>query len=297
VLPNPSRDALGLVSVGNAIPHTELRIADEDGNALPDGRVGHILIRGANVTHGYFEEPEVNAATITADGWLRTGDLGIVSGGEIYITGRAKEILFVNGQNYYPHDLESVAQRAEGMELGKVVVAGVRPPGAETDQLVVFLLHRGEMKDFVGVATEAARLINEHTGLEVAEVIPVKRIPKTTSGKIQRHLLEQDYLDGKFAPELAELTTLRGAQAVAPAGGADALEAQLLRICNTVLSTRPIGPADNLFEIGVSSLKLIEIHELIDREFPGQIDLTEIFDHPTVAELARFLSAKVSGKA
>jgi aryl carrier-like protein len=70
-----------------------------------------------------------------------------------------------------------------------------------------------------------------------------------------------------------------------------------VRICNTVLSARPIGPADNLFEIGVSSLKLIEIHELIDREFPGQVDLTEIFDHPTVAELARFLHAKVGGGA
>jgi acyl-CoA synthetase (AMP-forming)/AMP-acid ligase II/aryl carrier-like protein len=297
VLTSPSRDALGLVSVGNAIPFCELRIANDAGEAMPDGRVGHILIRGENVTHGYFEEPAVNAATITADGWLRTGDLGIVSGGEVYITGRAKEILFVNGQNYYPHDLESVAQRAQGMELGKVVVAGVRPPGAETDQLVVFLLHRGELKEFVAVSSEAARLINEHTGLEVAEVVPVKRIPKTTSGKIQRHLLEQEYLDGKFAAELAELATLRGAQAALPAGGADALEAQLLKICNSVLTTRPIGANDNLFEIGVSSLKLIEIHELIDREYPGQIDLTEIFDHPTVADMARFLTSKLNGAA
>jgi len=295
VLDSPSRDALGLVSVGTAIPHTELRIAGDDGQALPDGRVGHILIRGGNVTQGYYEEPEVNAATISADGWLRTGDLGLVSGGETYITGRAKEILFVNGQNYYPHDLESVAQRAKGMELGKVVVAGVRPPGAETDQLIVFLLHRGEMADFVPVAAEAARLINEHTGLEVAEVVPVKRIPKTTSGKVQRHLLEEEYLNGAFQAELGELALLRGAQAASPAGGADALQTQLLRICNSVLSTRPIGANDNLFEIGVSSLKLIEIHELIDKEFPGQIDLTEIFDHPTVADMAKFLSAKAAG--
>ncbi len=293
VLASPSRDALGLVSVGKAIPHTELRIAGDDDAELPEGRVGHILIRGGNVTKGYYEEPEVNAATITADGWLRTGDLGLVTGGETYITGRAKEILFVNGQNYYPHDLESVAQRAQGMELGKVVVAGVRPPGAETDQLIVFLLHRGEMKDFVPVAAEAAKLINEHTGLEVAEVVPVKRIPKTTSGKIQRHLLEEEYLNGTFAAELGELTTLRGAQAASPEGGADALQTQLLRICNSVLSARPIGANDNLFEIGVSSLKLIEIHELIDKEYPGQIDLTEIFDHPTVADMAKFLSAKV----
>ncbi len=127
------RDALSFVSVGAPIPGCEVRIAGNDDAALPAGRIGHILIRGANVTGGYFEEPDVNAATITRDGWLRTGDIGLIVEGELYITGRAKEIIFVNGQNYYPHDLEGIATQAPGMELGKVVVAGVRPPGAETD--------------------------------------------------------------------------------------------------------------------------------------------------------------------
>ncbi len=124
--------------------------------------------------------------------------------GELYITGRAKEIIFVNGQNYYPHDLESIAQQAPDMELGKVVVAGVRPPGAETDQLTVFVLYRGDLAQFPALATTIARLINEQAGLEVAQVVPVKRIPKTTSGKIQRHLLEQQLLDGEFSADLAE---------------------------------------------------------------------------------------------
>ena len=293
VLATASRDALGLVSVGKAIPLCELRIAGEDDHALADGHIGHIHIRGGNVTAGYFEEPEVNRATITADGWLRTGDLGLVVDGETYITGRAKEILFVNGQNYYPHDLESVAQNAAGMELGKVVVAGVRPPGAETDQLVVFLLHRGDAADFLPLAAEVTRLINEHTGLEVADVVPVKRIPKTTSGKIQRHHLEQAYIDGEFAAELAEVAALRGSKAGSTAQSTDAIESRLLRICNSVLVNRAVGPDDNLFEIGASSLKLIEIHEQIDRDYPGVLDLTELFDHPTIAELARHLTSKL----
>jgi acyl-CoA synthetase (AMP-forming)/AMP-acid ligase II/aryl carrier-like protein len=297
VLPTASRDALGLVSVGKAIPLCEMRIAGDDDHALADGHIGHIHIRGGNVTAGYFEEPDVNRATITADGWLRTGDLGLVVDGETYITGRAKEILFVNGQNYYPHDLESVAQRAAGMELGKVVVAGVRPPGAETDQLVVFLLHRGDAADFLPLAAEVTRLINEHTGLEVADIVPVKRIPKTTSGKIQRHHLEQAYIDGEFAAELAEVNALRTSQAGVAGQSGDAIEARLLRICNGVLINRAVGPDDNLFEIGASSLKLIEIHEQIDRDYPGLLDLTELFDHPTIAELARHLTSKLNQRA
>ena len=290
-----SRDAVALVSVGQPIPRCQLRICGDDDAVLPDGTIGHIHIRGENVTAGYFHEPELNAATFTADGWLRTGDLGLLLDGETYITGRAKEILFVNGQNYYPHDLEAIAQRAPGMELGKIVVAGVRPPGAETDQLTVFALYRGDPAEFPALATEITRLINEQSGLEVAQVVPVRRIPKTTSGKIQRHLLEQQLVDGEFTADLAEVKRHAASVAGGAPRSADSVEARLLAICNGVLSGRSIGPDDNLFEIGASSLKLIEIHEQIDREYPGVVDLTELFDHPTVAALARHLSAKTGG--
>ncbi len=297
LLSEGGRDAVALVSVGAPIPGCELRIADNDDAALPDGRIGHILIRGSNVTRGYFEEPAVNAASFTSDGWLRTGDLGLLHEGELYITGRAKEIIFVNGQNYYPHDLEGIAQQAPDMELGKVVVAGVRPPGAETDQLTVFVLHRGDLAEFSALAATISRLINEQAGLEVAQVVPVKRIPKTTSGKIQRHLLEEQLIDGEFAADLAEVAKHSGGLQHGVSIAADSVESRLLTICNHVLAGRKVGPDDNLFEIGASSLKLIEIHEQIDRDYPNQVDLTELFDHPTVAELARHLSSKLAQSA
>jgi long-subunit acyl-CoA synthetase (AMP-forming) len=103
-----------------------VRIAGDSDQELPENHIGHILIAGDNVTKGYFENPEANAKGFTADGWLRTGDLGMMKGGKLFITGRAKEIIFVNGQNYYPHDIESIAIRADNLELGKVVAAGVR---------------------------------------------------------------------------------------------------------------------------------------------------------------------------
>ncbi|MGD9597636.1 MAG: AMP-binding protein [Steroidobacteraceae bacterium] len=290
------RDAMELMAVGAAIPYCELQLVDDAGQPVPGGHVGHILIRGENVTRGYYEDPETNAATITADGWVRTGDLGLIDDGDLYITGRAKEIIFVNGQNYYPHDLESIALRAPGLELGKVVAAGVRPRGAQADQLVVFVLHRSDMADFLPTATEVARLVNEHTGLEVAEVVPVKRIPKTTSGKIQRHLLEDSYVEGEFAGELAELARLRSAQRAPVAATGSEIEAKIRLICDTELG-RAIGLDDNLFEIGASSLKLIAIHEAIDRDHPGLIDLTELFDYPTIRELAAFLAGKLGQPA
>src|SRR5688572_5134927 len=302
-LPKEHADALLLMAVGQPIPYCNVRIADDQDAEVADGHVGNILISGDNVTKGYFENPDANAKGFTAPDsrdvrWLRTGDLGMLKAGKLYITGRAKEIIFVNGQNYYPHDIESIAIRADDLELGKVVAAGVRAKHGSTDELIIFVLHRMDMKEFMPIAAQVTRLVNEHTGLEVAHVVPVKRIPKTTSGKIQRHLLEEDYINGVYAAELGELAELR-AQLEA-AGGARTtsteIERKLKDICDAALE-RNIDVHDNLFEIGASSLKLIEIHEQIDRIYPGLVDLTELFDFPTISELSKHLEGKMTATA
>ncbi|MFI4914614.1 MAG: AMP-binding protein [Steroidobacterales bacterium] len=288
VLPPDDADALTLVGVGRAIPYCELRIADDADRIVPAGHAGHIQIRGANVTRGYFEAPETNAATFTADGWLRTGDLGLLHADDLYITGRHKEIIFINGQNYYPYDLEQIALGVAGLELGKVVVAGVRAPHAQTDELVVFVLHRGEMEEFAPLAAALVRHLGEHTGLAVDAVVPVHRIPKTTSGKIQRHLLEQEYLAGAYAVPLEALARLRTAVAV-PQAATGAIERRLQDICEAALEGRRIAVDQSLFDIGASSLALIAIHEQIERAWPGLVDVTDLFEHPSVGELARFI--------
>jgi acyl-CoA synthetase (AMP-forming)/AMP-acid ligase II/acyl carrier protein len=290
--PAESRDALELMCVGHVVPNTELLIADESRAGLPDGTVGHILIRGASVTRGYFGDAEATAAAIDADGWVDTGDLGVVHEAGLYIAGRAKEIIFVNGQNYYPYDLENIAQRAPGLDLNKVVAAGIARPGSQGEELVVFVLHRGGLLEFLDTAAAVSRLINEHTGLEVAQVIPTKRIPKTTSGKVQRHLLEAAYIDGEFDAEITELKALREARG-GDRGAGEGLELRLQSICEAALPGKRVDIHDNLFELGASSLKLIEIHESVDRDFPGLIDLTELFDYPTIAQLAKHLESKL----
>ena len=158
----------------------------------------------------------------------------------------------------------------------------------------MFVLHRSGMEELLPIATEVARLINEQVGLEVAEVVPVKRIPKTTSGKIQRHLLEEAYVAGEFNTELQELAALREARRGQQSSASSEIEDNLRVICEAALPGKRVGPEDNLFEIGASSLKLIEIHEQIDRQYPGLVDLTELFDFPTIAQLARHLEDKLA---
>jgi acyl-CoA synthetase (AMP-forming)/AMP-acid ligase II/aryl carrier-like protein len=296
VNPADAREVIELMCVGRPLPNMEVRIADDAHAPLADGHVGHILIRGPNVTRGYFADPEATAAALDAQGWLDTGDLGVFHEGGLYIAGRSKDIIFINGQNYYPHDLENIAQRAPGLDLNKVVTAGVAKPGAQGEELVVFVLHRGDLPAFLATVAAVNRLINEHTGIEVSHVIPVKRIPKTTSGKVQRHLLEKSYRDGEFDADIAALETLRSSHAGSHVSGSE-LETRLQAIAEAALPGKRIEVTDNLFEIGASSLKLIEIHENIDRDYPGLIDLTELFDHPTIADLAKHLQGKLEKPA
>jgi len=296
-LPRGEPGALVLMRVGRAIPYSELRLVDDSDQPISEACIGHVQIRGANVTSGYYRAPEANAAGFTADGWLRTGDLGFLHEGELVITGRAKEIIFVHGQNYFPHDIEAIVQHATGLELGKVAAAGCRPPGADTEQLVLFVLHRGPLDELLPVAREAARLVNEHAGLEVGELVPIRRMPKTTSGKIQRVALVESLLDGEFDAEISELRRLR--EAAHPAGSAATgeIEGRIQAIIDDLLPGKRVEPDDNLFEAGTSSLALVQIHERIDREFPGQIELSELFDYPSIRQLAAHLQQKLASES
>jgi acyl-CoA synthetase (AMP-forming)/AMP-acid ligase II/acyl carrier protein len=287
--------AVKLMCEGRPIPYASVKLVDDAGAEVAPDHVGHLLIRGDNVTRGYFRNPEANAAAIDADGWLRTGDLALWHEGDLYVTGRSKEIIFVNGQNYYPHDLEAVLQHEPGLELGKVAAAGVRNPQAPTDDLVLFVLHRGGIADFLPIATRAIHLVNEHAGVEVARVVPVNRIPKTTSGKLQRTALAQAFENGEFAAELAEFDAAWAAAHGHGRTAAGQVERQLKAIVDDALPGKHVDVDDNLFEVGASSLTLIQIHEKIDELYPGQVDLTELFDFPTVSQLAKHLEQKLAG--
>jgi acyl carrier protein len=185
-----------------------------------------------------------------------------------------------------------VVQVEPGLGHGKVIAAGVRSHGSATDDLVLFVQHRGSIEDFLPLAARAIHLVNEHAGVEVARVVPVQRIPKTTSGKLQRNALAKAYEEGEYATELAEFDQ---AWAVLHGQGRAAkgrVEAQLKAIVDDAMPGKHVDIDDNLFDVGASSLTLIQIHEKIDEAYPGAVDLTELFDFPTISMLAKRLESK-----
>jgi acyl-CoA synthetase (AMP-forming)/AMP-acid ligase II/acyl carrier protein len=278
-------DAVSFVKVGSAIRDCDIRIVDDADQPLADGKVGNIQLHGASVTERIYGDDTATRALFTEDNWLRTGDCGVFVDAQLVITGRSKDIIIVNGQNYYPHDIEEIAAHIDGLELGKVVVGGTKVAGHQTEELLVFVLYRQDMDAFPALADAVRTIIGEQTGLEVDHVIPVSRIPKTTSGKVQRVHLLRDYQDGAFSDLVEQLAPV----AVEAATDDDALVAELEIICREFAKERTIGPDDNLFEVGVSSLTLTEIVLAIDERYPGKLDISDLFDYPTLREVADFL--------
>ena len=293
-IPTTHKNALELVSVGRAIPYCSLRIADDADTPLPEDHIGHVQIRGDNVMCNYHEQPHATAEALTADGWLRTGDLGLIHRGELYISGRAKDIIIVNGQNYHPHDLESIAHLAPNCENGTIVAAAVRSQDSQVEQLVMFVLHRGSLEDFLPITSQVTRLLSEHASLEVDAVVPVTRIPKTTSGKVQRYLLAERYVDGEFDAALKELARLGKHRPDHEPGSLSELEIRLKQLCEAALEVVPVSLHDNLFDLGATSLNLVRLHEQIELEYPGCVELHDLHTYPTVAELARHLYGAVT---
>ena len=174
-----------IVSCGRAFPGHDLRVVDEAGRPLPERHVGEIVLKGPSVMLGYYRQDLLTAQTIR-DGWLHTGDLGYLSGGELFVCGRAKDVIIAHGRKYHPQDLEWAVDDLAGVRRGRVVAFGTAEPG-RADRVVIVVEPNGTVAG--DALTEAIRRqVSDLFGLYVDEValVPSGTVGRTTSGKVQR---------------------------------------------------------------------------------------------------------------
>jgi fatty-acyl-CoA synthase len=189
--------SVALVSCGSALPGHRLRIAGEDGRAVAERHVGEILLAGPSVMLGYYKQDALTAQTIR-DGWLHTGDLGYLSGGELFVCGRAKDLIIVNGRKYHPQDLEWAVDGIGGVRRGRVVAFGATESG-HADRVVIVVEPSGTVPADV-LTGQIRREIGDLFGLYVDEVAIVRSgtVGRTTSGKVQRAATKARYEQGSL---------------------------------------------------------------------------------------------------
>lgn len=280
-------NSVSFVNVGKAINNCQVRITNDNNEEIGDEVIGHVQIKGDNVTSGYYNNEEATKNTIVEDGWLRTGDLGFVKDGNLYITGRVKDIIFINGQNFYPHDIEGIAEQVEGIELNKIAVAGYFNPEKQKEEVVAFVFHRGSLDKFIPLLKELRSHINAGAGFEPDRIIPVKDIPRTTSGKLQRFKLLQQYKNGEFVEVENEINKL-----LEEAGLNEPIvepdnenEQKLSEIWMGILGLDQVGVTQNFFEIGGNSLKAAEMSMAFAKTFQADLPLEVLYERTTIREL------------
>lgn len=230
-------DSLEIASVGRPLPGFEIRVlapADEDADAsgeadagtvgssperasperavpLPPGQVGQVWVRGPSLMEGYLGRPQDTARTLV-DGWLDTGDLGFLLDGELYLTGRAKDVVILRGRNHSPAEIEQAVEGVAGLRRGCVVAVSHLAEGAETERLMLFVeaAPGATVKEREGLPAACSRAVLGGTNLAVDEVVVVEpgTLSRTSSGKLRRRETLALYLAGELAPP-ARVTALR----------------------------------------------------------------------------------------
>jgi fatty-acyl-CoA synthase len=185
-------EALEFVNCGRAFKSHDVGAFDDQGRRLKDRQVGELWVQGPSVARGYFKDAEATQRTF-GGGWLRTGDLGYLANGNVYITGRKKDLIIVNGRNYDPQRIEWLADEVPEVRRGSTVAFSV--PGASSEEVVVVVESRTQSG--AALIDAVKQRINEQLQLSVADVViaPPGSLPKTSSGKIQRQKTRTQYLE------------------------------------------------------------------------------------------------------
>ena len=287
-------EGVSLVEVGYPIDHCAVRICGTNDEPLAENVIGHIQIQGRNVTSGYYRNRQVTSALLTPDGWVKTGDLGFIRHGKLVIAGRAKNLIIINGQNYYPQDIEKAAQAVEGITLGKVVACGHRNHELAKDELILFILFKNSASEFLPLVADIRNQVWDRIGLVVDQMIAVRKIPKTTSGKVQHFKLLEQYRAGAFDEQLSELARL-----TQPAGkyrGFEGLSTpeKLALIWKDLFPGAPLSPDEGFVQAGMNSMKATRLAAVIAQALEVRISVKQLFEFPTLSQLSRWIDAQQS---
>lgn len=188
-----------VVNCGKPVREMEVAIRGDDGSLLGEREIGKVHCRGTSVMVGYFRDDEATAACLDADHWLDTGDMGYMSNGYLYIVGRAKDMIIINGKNHWPQDIEWAVEQLPGFKAGDIAAFSITTPGGEETPAVLVqcrtsdLDERGKLKDLIRDRVRAITGINC-----VVELVPPRSLPRTSSGKLSRAKARNLYLSGEI---------------------------------------------------------------------------------------------------
>lgn len=226
-----TQDGRTLVSSGRVLPETEVRICDSKGEPLPDGETGEIEVASPSLFYGYDGNPELSARVLS-EGRYRTGDLGFLDNDHLYVTGRKRDLIIIGGKNIYPHDIEALAEKVDGIVPGRTVALGDRDDEAGTETLIVLAESGMPEENWPALATAVRETVAAATEVTPRDVriVPQRWLRKSTSGKIARAANMERYRE---LPAVQPAATTESPQSVPTIGSTTERVRQLIGTITT----------------------------------------------------------------
>jgi len=189
-----------IVNCGKAVPGLTIEVRDENGKLLPDRKIGRVFVKGLGIMAGYFRDPEATAACMK-DGWLDTGDMAYMKDGSLYIVGRAKDMIIINGKNHWPQDIEWAIEQLPGFKAGDIAAFSVTTPSGEEAPAVLVQCRTSCNDERIKLRDAIKTKVKAITGMScVVELVPPRTLPRTSSGKLSRSKARLQYLSGEIQP-------------------------------------------------------------------------------------------------
>ena len=189
-----------IVNCGKAVKDMAIEIRGESGHALPDHHIGKVWCKGPSVMHSYFRDPESTEACLV-DGWLDTGDMGYLVDGYLFIVGRAKDMIIINGKNHWPQDIEWAVEQLPGFHQGDIAAFSVETESGEEVPAVLVHCRVSDPDERVKLHNQIRDKVRSITGMNcVVELVPPRTLPRTSSGKLSRAKAKKLYLSGEIEP-------------------------------------------------------------------------------------------------
>ncbi|MGF1681171.1 amino acid adenylation domain-containing protein [Photobacterium minamisatsumaniensis] len=298
-----------LVGCGAFPPHHHFHIVDPDSQqTLNEGQVGEVWVAGPSIAKGYWELEELSQAVFGAQlanddtPYLRTGDLGFCTDGELYISGRIKDVIIVRGQNYYPQDLERIGQESHRAIRPGCCVAFT---SEHNDNVILAVeinprqlkqLQDAPLADQIRQAAKSAISQELELSIDTVLLLPPGTLPKTSSGKVQRTLTKQRFHDGHFTDLVAETEASNGKQATSQIITANHVMAQLAPAWAEVLKLNDpssLTPESHFFNSGGDSLAATQLIAEAEKHFSLTLDNALLFEHQTLGTLAAFIEQAI----
>jgi thioesterase domain-containing protein/phenylacetate-coenzyme A ligase PaaK-like adenylate-forming protein/acyl carrier protein len=281
-------------AVGMPIDRLKVRIVDANGRALPQGQEGELQLSGPMIFRRYHHNEEATRAAFTADGWLRTGDLGRIQEGRLNIVGRSKDCIIVSGVNYFSHELEATLEQLEGIERSFVAAFPTRPKGADTELLVVAFATTFDLEDASRLYQLVAAIRNTTImlwGFRPGVILPLppSAFPKTSLGKIQRTAMRKRLEAGEWSCHLAHLARVSTRQLGPYVPPDNETEDAVARIFAETLGLDPSGVSAtaSFFDLGGTSLDIIKLKQKLAARLQHiDLPIVSILQHPTPRALA-----------